>query len=227
MSCSPPSSRSRPLSLANCPFSPARSSGALQPAQVVTAGSGEELGELLSRLGPEVQVAQGWSVATQHLRPGADIWAETAGVGGLGMPGRPAAAAVWAEPQRGQGEGALQTLARYLAPGARLCVGTTGWLRRALPEWKEGERERPARRPAGLRRTVRRLRQGGFLVEAVYGFPGPVSLGWGFASRFPAALGRADLVDRCLAAMRRSYVVTGWQASWTPVAVVLARKRSD
>jgi hypothetical protein len=136
----------------------------------------------------------------------------------------PVPAVVWAEPQVGDGPRCLEAVARNLTPGGRLCAVTSGRLRRALPEW-QGEGDRPAENPAGLGRTVTWLRRAGFAVEATYGFHGPQSLGWGFVSRLPAALGRDDLVDRCLAAMRRSYVVGGWQARWAPVAMVLARKR--
>jgi hypothetical protein len=197
---------------------------ALRPAQVVAGGPDVELAEVLAQLGPEVEVAQAWSVDIPHPRPGYDLWVEPASAAGLGMPGGPTAAvALWAEPELPAGERPLQSLAAYLAPGGRLCVVTSGWLRRGLPEWS-GERTPPARKPAGLRRTLIHLRRAGLSVEAVLGFHGPRSLAWGAARRLPAALGRQDLVDRCVAAMRRTYVVRGWQAFAAPVALVLARK---
>lgn len=132
-------------------------------------------------------------------------------------------AAVWAEPEVEDLERTSALVGENVVPGARLCVVTSGWLRRGLPEWR-GKVHPPARRPAGLRRTLDRLRQASFTIDEVYGFHGPRSLAWGFASRVPAALGREDLLDRCLAAMRKGYVVSGWQAHWAPVAVVLARR---
>ena len=198
---------------------------ALRPAQVVTEGMGEELQEILRRLGPEVDVVEAWSIDVSQPRPGGGLWAETAGVAGLGTPGGPpAGVALWAEPEAGDGDRALEFFDRYLAAGGRLCVVTSGWLRRGLPEWN-GQRDRPARQPAGLLRTLRRLRQAGFAIEAVRGFHGPQSLAWGAASRLPTVLGREDWVDRCYAAVRESYVVRGWQALAAPVSVILARKR--
>ena len=198
---------------------------ALRPAQVVGEGAGDKLREILERLGPEVEVARAWSVLVPEQRLGASLWAETEGVAGLGMPGGPPAGiALWAEPEEGGGDRILESFDRYLAAGGRLCVVTSGWLRRGLPEWSGGG-DRPSRQPAGLVRTLRWLRRAGFALDAMYGFHGPQSLAWGIASRLPAMLGRADWVDRCIAAVRETYVVYGWQALAAPVAVVLARKR--
>lgn len=199
--------------------------GALHPAEVVVQGTGVELQEILGHLGPEAEVAQAWSAAVPHQHRGASLWAQTAGVAGLGAPGGPtAAAAMWAEPEMEDSGRVLQTLEQYLEPGGRLCVVTSGWLRRGLPEWR-GDGNQPARHPAGFLRTRHWLRRASFAVDTVYGFHGPQSLAWGMLSRFPAVLGRGDWVDRCHVAMRSTYVVRGWQALAAPVAVVLARKR--
>lgn len=185
----------------------------------------EELTGRLDRCGGVLVPCGGWAPAGRGWRslPMAGVRGSTrfrlAPEGGEIAPGT---AVVWAEPEMGDLERTAARVAQNLAPGGRLCVVTSGWLRRGLPEWKRDEGERPARRPAGLRRTMECLRQAGLTVEGVYGFHGPRSLAWGLASRVPAALGRADLVDRCLAAMRKGYVVPGWQARWAPVAVVLA-----
>jgi hypothetical protein len=192
---------------------------ALQPAGLVIPGRYGGREALEARLGPEVQVG---TTRTVQAR-GATLWAEPEGASPLGRSGTLATTAVWAEPEGGDAERVLAAIERVLAPGGRLCAVTTGWLRRALPEWQR-EKDRPAERPVGLGRTVRWLRRAGFAVEATYGFHGPASMVWGFASRLPAAVGREELVDRCLAAMRKTYVVGGWHARWAPVSVVLARR---
>jgi hypothetical protein len=133
-------------------------------------------------------------------------------------------AAVWAEPEREHGEQALNRISQALLPGGRLYVIVSGWPARFLPEWRQvggGSSERPA----GLWRTSRRLRQGGFRVETLYGFHGPVSVLWGYASRCMTHLGRGDWADRCHFKMRAEYVAGRWQALWAPVSVAVARRR--
>jgi hypothetical protein len=197
---------------------------------VVSASSPFYVRELVKRMagcGGVLVASGGWAA------PGANLdllLGPEPGGAGFGLAGEadelvPARAAVWAEPEGGDGERRLAEIGKSLAPGGRLCVIVSGWLRWGLPEW-QGEEGRPAAQPVGLGGAVAWLRRTGFAVEGVVGFHGPQSLVWGFASRLPAAVGRADLVDRCYAAMRKTYVVRGWQARWAPVAVVLARKRT-
>ena len=69
---------------------------ALRPAQVAVEGSGEELQNILRRLGPEVDVAQAWSVAVPRPGPGANLWAETnnSGAPNMNQPGNGGAGTV-------------------------------------------------------------------------------------------------------------------------------------
>jgi len=136
----------------------------------------------------------------------------------------PVAAAIWAEPEKGDGEAALGHIRPTLQPGGRLWVVTSGQLCRFLPEWQRAK-DRPARDPARLRQVIRWLRGGGFTVEALYGFHGPASILWGYVFRLMERLGRGDLADRCHFAMRARYVVSGWQAFWCPVGVAVAARK--
>jgi hypothetical protein len=131
----------------------------------------------------------------------------------------------WAEPERDTCRAVLASL-RNSGPRAVLVLGTS-WLRRLLPEWQAGEWQ-PAAAPVGsMGRITEALRRAGYAVRETYGFHGPRSLLWGTASRLPAALGRDDLVDRWFAAMRRAYVVRGWQARWAPVWMIVGELRGD
>lgn len=131
---------------------------------------------------------------------------------------------MWAEPEREGGEQVLKRINQMLFPGGHLYTIASGWLARFLPEWQHHD-DRPGERPAGLWQTTKWLRQGGFTVEAMCGFHGPKSIIWGYAFRLMERLGRSDLADRCLFKMRAVYVVSGRQAMWTPVSVILTRKR--
>jgi hypothetical protein len=133
-------------------------------------------------------------------------------------------AIVWAEPERTSGEQALRHIHRMLLPGGHLYVIASGWLARFLPEWRRND-DRPGERPVGLRRTIKWLRQGRFTVEGLYGFHGPESILWGYAFRLMERLGRGGLADRCHFKMRAGYVVGGWQALWTPVGMMVARRQ--
>jgi hypothetical protein len=104
-------------------------------------------------------------------------------------------------------------------------VVTSGWLRRALPEW-QGEGDRPAEDPVSQRRVLGWLRRDGFEVEEVVGFHGPASILWGYLSRPVGWLGRPDLADRFLFRMRAAYVTGRSLALVAPVGVIMARRRT-
>ena len=131
---------------------------------------------------------------------------------------------VWAEPEGDSGEQILGQIHLGLAPGGRLQVITSGWLARYLPEWRRGG-DRPGEHPVGLRQTTKWLRQHGFTIEGLYGFHGPSSILWGYASRLIGGAGRNDLADRWHFKMRAEYVVTGRQAIWSPINMVKAKRQ--
>ncbi len=134
---------------------------------------------------------------------------------------------LWAEPEKQACEGTLDNVRQLMDPPVRLCVLGTTKLRHLLPEWR-GLAAGPARAPlASMGEIARALRRLGYATQRLYGFHGPLSLFWGFASRLSAAIGRDDLVDRCLAAMRRTYLVRGWQAMWAPVWMLTAAHSVD
>lgn len=131
--------------------------------------------------------------------------------------------AVWAEPDRKGGERILKHIYGIVRPGGSLYVVASGRLARFLPEWRR-DNDRPGEHPAGLLPTLRLLRGGGFTTKAIYGFHGPLSILWGYASRMMERLDRGNWADRCHFKMRAEYVVSGWQAIWTPVSVAVARR---
>jgi hypothetical protein len=131
---------------------------------------------------------------------------------------------MWAEPEQESSEQVLKHIHQMLLPSGHLYVIASGWLARFLPEWR-GHDDPPGEHPVGLRRTTRWLQQSGYRIEAMYGFHGPMSILWGYAFRLMERLGRGDLADRCLFKMRAGYVVNHWQAMWTPVSVIFARKQ--
>lgn len=134
--------------------------------------------------------------------------------------------AIWAEPERIGGVQALCDLREMLLPGAKLYVISSGWLARFLPEWRQ-KHGRPSEHPVGLRRVISWLRHSDFAIEALYGFHGPWSIFWGYASRWIERLGRGDLADRCLFQMRATYVVRGGQAFLAPVGLACAQWREN
>lgn len=137
----------------------------------------------------------------------------------------PLSTAIWAEPEAQTWKDTLSEIHRLAFPAARLYIlGTTG-LRRLLPEWRRVT-SLPAHEPlSSYKPVVRALGHLGWIIEQMYGFHGPLSLLLGTASRLPAALGREDLVDRCFAALRQTYVVRGWQAKWAPVWVLISENK--
>jgi hypothetical protein len=195
---------------------------------VVFASSPFYARELLKRLGgceamllpvgdrmlsvASAQSALGPEVAWEHLGGGEEAREPVA------VP-----VAVWAEPEREGGKQVLKHIHQMLLPGGRLHIIASGWLARFLPEWRRDD-DRPVQRPVGLRQAVKWLQQGGFAVEALYGFHGPASILWAYAFRLLESLGRGDLADRCLFQMRAEYVVSARQAMWTPIGVAVARR---
>ncbi|MGA9349014.1 MAG: hypothetical protein WBW48_09445 [Anaerolineae bacterium] len=135
-----------------------------------------------------------------------------------------AKAIVWAEPEREGGEQVLKRINQMLFSGGHLYTIASGWLARFLPEWRCND-DRPGEHPVGLWQTTKWLRQGGFTVQALYGFHGPVSILWGYAFRLMGRLSLGDLADRCLFKMRAEYVVSGGQALRVPVGVAVARRK--
>lgn len=130
--------------------------------------------------------------------------------------------AIWAEPEWIGGAQALCNIRETLLPGAKLYVICSGWLARFLPEWQQSH-NRPSEHPIGLRQAISWLRHSDFAMEALYGFHGPQSIFWGYASRWMESLGRGNLADRCLFQMRATYVVHGWQAFLAPVGLACAQ----
>ncbi len=132
-------------------------------------------------------------------------------------------AAVWAEPEWERAQEVLAWLGQILLPGNKLYVIASSWLSRFLPEWTRPD-DHPAQHRTGFLRTSAWLRRAGFVFERLYGFHGPQSVLWGYASRWMALLGRGDWADRCHFQMRDGYVVSGWQSLLTPVVLSVVRR---
>ena len=136
----------------------------------------------------------------------------------------PSRAVLWAEPERETWRDTLDELQRLTPPPAQVCVLGTTRLRRILPEWQNAASP-PARAPLdSIRHILRALYDLGYASDGVCGFHGPLSLLFGAASRFPAALGRDDWADRWHFKMRAEYVVSGWRALLAPVGVAVATR---
>ena len=131
---------------------------------------------------------------------------------------------IWAEPLPNDKPPIVDAIEHILSPGGFLSVVSSGWLAlRFLPEWLEGSQHKETR-PARLQRVLQWLRPDGFQIEALYGFHGPRSALWGYASRLMERVGRPDLADRYQFRMRASYVSRGQWALLAPVRVMRAKR---
>lgn len=129
--------------------------------------------------------------------------------------------AVWVAPDCRDGRQVVARAHRLLLPDGCLYVIFHGWMSRL-----QRNGNRLADTSVQLRQVVGWLRQAGFLPQDLYGFYGPASVLWGQAFRLLERCGRSDLADRCRFRMRGEYVVTGWQAEWSPLGVLVARKEA-
>lgn len=134
--------------------------------------------------------------------------------------------AIWAEPDRLHGKEYFSLLQEHFSSGSSLIIITSNFLARMLPEWNRPD-GLSGNSPAGSSRTIRWLRQNGFSLVKMYGFHGLLSTFWGYAFRAMMMLRRPDLADRCLYKMRETYCVTGWQAKFAPVSVLVARRKKN
>lgn len=172
-------------------------------------------GEILVHLAGNAELDQ--SELQQALGPEVD-WERVY----LEWEGGPIRTVLWAEPEQGTWRACLGELAHRAQPDSRFCTLGTTRLRRLLPEWSIPA-SRPATAPLNTSRLlVKALDDLGYRARRIYGLHGSLSLLWGTTSRIPGAFGRNDLVDRCFASMRRSYVGCGWQARLAPVWVMVA-----
>jgi len=128
---------------------------------------------------------------------------------------------VWAEPERASAEDLARTLRSRARTGARLEVIATTYLRRFLPLWRA--HPVPAIRPLNPGRVMHLLRDSGWQVESCLPFHGPRSIAWGKLAQLADALGRPDLGDRCLFAMRSNYREPGWLWPFAPLTLIRAR----
>ena len=125
---------------------------------------------------------------------------------------------VWSTPDQQDWREVLAVLTRSAAADATMVVvGKAARGNRFLPDAPSS-----AERTAALKAITMELELHNWRVRNVCGFQGPVSLLLGMTSRLPSLAGRQDLVDRYFAAVRRYFVVAGWQASWAPVWAVTA-----
>lgn len=131
------------------------------------------------------------------------------------------AALAWVEPSNAQLVELGAQVCRAVRAQGRLVVLTSNALGRRLPEWRATALSPD---PAGTGAVREWLRRNDFsLVEQVGVFPLQAIV---LSRIYPqlAALGRDAWSDRVLQAMLARYVVRGWQARYTPVAVLLAQK---
>jgi hypothetical protein len=125
---------------------------------------------------------------------------------------------IWAQPHLGT----LDRVSSILAGAGTLFLIIPGWSARFLPEAGITETDGFA---SSRRAIERRLRQGGFVVDAIYGFHGLTSITWGYVARVLAYSGRNDLADRCRFKMRSTFCVQDWQALFASVKLVITRRK--
>lgn len=135
-----------------------------------------------------------------------------------------ASTVIWTEPQRETWRAVAGHLSTLTPSATTICVLGTTRLRRILPEWRRSLAFPLMYEPLGSIRYIARVLQSlGHSTDGMYGFHGLFSLTLGVLSHLLAILRRGDLVDRCQAAMRQTYVVRGWQANWAPVWVLVGK----
>ncbi len=182
------------------------------------------LHELSGRLGSRgVLLSNPADGATDAALDGPRHWRALLDEDGSFLPRR-ISAVVWAEPERLSAELRLAALTPMLPPGASLCVVSSGWLARRLPEWRRTD-GRPATRPLGPGETAALLREHGFVLKAAYGFQGPRSIGLGLLGRAFERLDRPELADRCEALMRAAYLETGVVGAVASVRLLIAERQ--
>jgi hypothetical protein len=116
----------------------------------------------------------------------------------------------------------IEQIHQLLRPGDRVVVVAANWPARFLPELPR--HSDPANQPASSHEVVSRLREGGYTVQAMYGFHGPSSIVWGYAAHLFERLGRAEIADRLHFRMRAAYACEGRQAHFAPISVVVAKR---
>ena len=124
---------------------------------------------------------------------------------------------IWAEPEQPTAAAVLAQL-RQCGTNQKLCIITSNWLARRLPEWRTAP---PAHAPLGITGTLRLLRGTAWQVTQVYGFHAGVSIIYGVIGQVWHRLRRPDLADRWHFRMQAAYVQWGWQARIAPVSVVV------
>jgi hypothetical protein len=127
--------------------------------------------------------------------------------------------AVWVAPGCRDGRQVAESAHRLLLPGGCLYVIFSGLMSRFQPNGS-----RPTDTSTQLQQVCKWLRRAGFVLHDLYGFHGPASARWGRMFLLLERFGRGDLADRCHFRMRGEYVVTGWQAGWSPLGVLIAKK---
>ena len=196
---------------------------------VVFASSPFYARELLRRLGgcePMFLPVGDWmlSVASAQSALGPEVAWEHLGGGEEAREPVVVPVAVWAEPEQKNGERVLWQIDQRLSPGGRLFVIVTGPLARIQPV-HQMDGNQPADSAAGVNRVTRWIRQKKLALIALYGLYGPESFLWGILAKLALYLRRPDLADCCYFKMRERLVVTGWQARWSTLILLVARKR--
>ena len=128
---------------------------------------------------------------------------------------------IWAEPEAASAAETLQALSRLAARGATLSVIASAPLRRFLPAWQASPF--PAERPLAAGRVGRLLSSRGWQIDQRIVFHGPRSIFWSYLARVADRIRRPDWGDRCLFAMRRTYLEPGWLWPLAPLALIQAR----
>jgi hypothetical protein len=132
--------------------------------------------------------------------------------------------ALWVEPQRSDWFADLAALSRTLTSNATLAVIASQPLARMLPERRAWAGAPIGMRPGGISALRRALRRAGFQLSVQYGLHVPLAIGTSLLGQIAQRLGRPDIGDRLHFAARARYCVTGAQAAFGTVALLVAKK---
>jgi hypothetical protein len=132
---------------------------------------------------------------------------------------------IWAAPVGPEWKNVLKALSPFFLQALKINIIGTSRIQNVLP----GHRNKRLKNlepsiPSSILMVA--LKNQGLYIDKIYGYQGPLSIFYGILNRFPASLGRTDLVDRLNFAIRRHYLVTDWQARLSTAWMLVAKTSS-
>ncbi len=132
---------------------------------------------------------------------------------------------IWAFPIQDQAEIVLPQIDRWLLPGGSMYMIVNGGLASIL-SGRSGKKDHEINQRASLIQANYWLAQRRvYKLSRIIGTYGLASLIYGMLAGRAQKLGRQDLADRFYFEMRERLLVSGWQARFSYLAVVITKKR--